>query len=246
MSMHARPVPARSRLTTLALVALGALGLALAPAIAAPERTDSGKTLVVPSEHMSMGEVYFAYPGKDAQVSFASDAPLEHIKGNSASVVGYAVWNPDTNTLEAGMFVLPVDSMDTGIPLRNEHMQGERWLHASEHPDITFKLTDSTSSQLKRQTDSYTVYELTLIGEMTVKGETRNMRIPASVTLLPESDATRSRAPGDLMAIRADYEIELSEFGISDRAVGLKIAETLEMETRMFLSTVSPDESSRR
>ena len=76
---------------------------ALAPLTfaAAPDRTPSGATLVVPAEHASLGTVYFVEAGPDVQVTFTSDAPVERIVGTSSAVVGYAVVADDPATAGA-------------------------------------------------------------------------------------------------------------------------------------------------
>lgn len=235
-----------SRTRALRFTALAAASamLAAAPSLGA-DRTENGLTLKVPATHKSLGEVYYVHPGKDAQATFTSDAPLEHIKGNSNHVVGYAIWDADVNELAAGEFRMPVDSLDTGIPLRNEHLQGERWLHAEEYPDVVFTLSGTRSASVERRTDQFTSYRITLLGEMTIRGESKKLEIPATVTLMDESDRTRSRFPGDLMAIRATYNIKLSDFGVQDQTIGAKVADEIEIDTVLFCSTVSPEDLRR-
>ncbi|MGD9693045.1 MAG: YceI family protein [Phycisphaerales bacterium] len=231
-------------------------GLAAGAALLSPlaahaaERTESGKTLVIPSEHASQGQPYYVHNGLDAQVTFISDAPLEHIKGTSNKVVGYAVRSTgDGLALGAGEFALPVASLDTGIPLRNEHLQGERWMNAPTHPDVLFVLKSTKDANEVKKSDTFTTYAVTLVGTMTVKGTSREMEIPARITLMPANDQTKVRAPGDLMAIRATYDIKMSDFGIGVDDPGIKIgklSDTLTMDTFLLLSTVSPDDVRRR
>jgi len=234
-----------SGVRTLTLGAAIAAALTSGVASAEAERSEGGKTLQVPSSDAKMGTVYYVHPGKDAQVTFTSDAPLEHIKGTSNDVVGYAVWKNPSEGLVAGEFHLPVRSMETGIPLRDQHMASQNWLYAEQHPNIIFDLKDSRNVSVDRETDAFTTYSMTLIGDMTIRGETRQLEIPATVTVMPESDRTRQRFPGDLMAIRTNYTVELSNYGVSHQTVGQKVAETIELENVMFCSTVSPDESRR-
>ncbi|MEC9374205.1 MAG: YceI family protein [Planctomycetota bacterium] len=234
-----------SRLTP-ALLATAALAAASTAFAAAPERTESGNTLQVASEHAARGIVYHVHAGKDAQATFTSDAPLEHIKGTSNRLVGYATWDPSTTKLVAGEFLLPVASLDTGIPMRDEHLQGSRWLDAEAHPDLHFSVSDSKNVTKGKSTDAFTTYELTLVGDMTIKGVTKTIEVPARITLMPESDATRSRFPGDLMAIRATYDIVLADFGVTDQVIQMgKVADVVTIENVLFMSTVSPDDARR-
>lgn len=213
------------------------------------ERSESGRTLVIPEEHASLGQAYHVYAGLDAQVTFISDAPLEHIKGTSNRVIGYAMRAPgDGLSLAAGEFVLPVASFDTGIPLRNEHLQGERWMNAATYPDVVFALRGTKDAKEVKKSETFTTYEITLLGTMTVKGVSREMEIPARITVMPGTEQTKVRAPGDLLAIRATYDIKMSDFGIGVGDPGLasgKLSNDLTMDTFLLLSTVSPEQGAR-
>ncbi len=228
----------------LAALSLGVIAAGSGVALAEADKNEAGNGLIVPPKHQSLGTVYHVHKGRDAQITFLSEAPLEDIKGVSNQVIGYGVLDKSGSTprLAAGEFHLPIASMDTGIPLRNEHMQGSRWLNASEHPDIVFAVAESRNVRKVKEQASFTSYEMTLVGDMTIKGVTREMQVPATIVLMPESERTRSRAPGDLMAIRASYTITLADFGIEDPIVGDKLANTIEIDTRLFLSTVSMQE----
>jgi polyisoprenoid-binding protein YceI len=232
------------------LLAAGALALAaLASPLALAEkaaRTEKGATLVVPADQASKGTVYYVMKGKDGQVTFTSDAPLEHIKGTSSQVIGYAVVSKDgTPALLAGQFHLPVASLDTGIKMRNEHLQSEGWLNAAANPDIVFNLKSSRDTKLAKETPDAKSYDLTLVGDMTVNGVTKPMDIPARVTFLPASEKTKSRAPGDLMGLRCQYTIKLADFGVSSPVVGAKVAEEVEIDTALFFTTVNPETMAR-
>jgi len=214
------------------------------------ERTERGLTLVVPGQAASKGTVYYVQPGRDAQATFTSDAPLEHIKGTSNRVIGYAVWSDERGEggpmgLVAGEFVMAVESLDTGIPLRDEHLQGSNWLNAATYPDVTFRLVESRDVEVVRRTDEFTTYSMTLVGDMTIKGITSEVRTPARVTVMPESEATRTRAQGDLIAIRAGFNVSLSEHGVAHQTIGAKVAEDVEIDVALFLATVSPEAARR-
>ena len=70
------------------LAALAGLAVPATPAFAQPGQQSR---VEVPAEHAAMGKVYRVHAVKDAQMTFTSDAPLEHIKGISNRVTGYAV-----------------------------------------------------------------------------------------------------------------------------------------------------------
>lgn len=237
----------RHALALVASVSLAALAGLAVPATPAFAQPGQQSRVEVPAEHAAMGKVYRVHAVKDAQMTFTSDAPLEHIKGISNRVTGYAVApacaDKPEGQLLVGRFDMPVASMDTGIPLRNEHLQGDRWLGAESHPNITFVLKGTEGVTLAREDMGFRTYDATLVGEMTVKGVSREMKIPARLTFMPESERTRARAPGDLLAIRAQYTIKLSDFGvgIGDQSIqsGM-VSNDLGIDTFLLLTTFDP------
>jgi len=217
-----------------------------ASALAGPpfaETAPDGQTLVVPAEHARAGTVYHALPGRDRQIYFESDAPLEDIKGQSNQVIGYAVAGTGANPadLRGGEWSVPVRSIRTGIALRDEHLAGGDWLDAASHPNIVFQLTEVRNPTLQGSGDGFRTYEGTLVGEMTIHGETNPITIPGAVlTFLDASDRTASVAAGDLLRIRANYTVTLSDYGVSHPVIGDKVANTIDITTTLFLSTVAP------
>ncbi len=214
-------------------------------AIAGPPfagRAPSGKSLIVPREAQSKGTVYYALPGRDPQVYFESDAPLEDIKGQSKQSIGYAVATQSGSALVAGEWHVPVESLKTGIDLRDEHLASSDWLNAEEFPNVVFQLKSVRDAKSLKQTSAFSTYSVTLVGDMTVHGVTKEMTIPnTSVTFMRESEKTRARAAGDLLAIRTKYTITLSDFDISHSVIGNKVANTIEVDTRLIMSTVPPE-----
>jgi polyisoprenoid-binding protein YceI len=208
----------------------------------------------VPADHAAMGKVYRVQPStKDAQMTFTSDAALEHIKGVSNRVTGYVI-APTSDAIEAGLlagkFTMAIETIDTGIPMRNEHLKGERWMNAAEHPEITFEIVGVEGATLAKEDSWFKTYDATLKGTMTVRGVTREMKIPARFTFMPESDKTRARAPqGDLLAIRAQYPIVLSDFEIAvgDKAIESGIvADEMTIDTFLLLTTFDPGQRGGR
>lgn len=224
-----------------AAAAMAASGLGAAP------RTEKGMTLQVPAEHASMGKVYYVLPGKDGQITFTSDAPLEHIKGTSSRVIGYAVAPTDAaqaGALLAGEFVLPVGSLNTGIPMRDEHLRSDRWMGAESHPDIVFTLKEVRDAKVAKQDAGFTTWQVTLVGDMTIRGVSKSMSVPARITSMPESEKTKARAPGDLLALRCEYAVKLSDFGIATNEPAVqsgKVSDEITLDTFLLLSTVSPE-----
>lgn len=170
--------------------------------------------------------------GRDS-VTFESEAPLEDIVGTTNAIGGYVVFDPDRP--EAGVkaeFLVSVASLATGIPLRDEHLRGADWLDAESHPHIGLSVND-TSSRIKRLRSSgeFDTYEVELQGTLFLHGASRQLKIPTRLVYMPESDRTRTRLPGNLLAARSTFEVDLADFGITGPAgsdiVGTKVGRTI-------------------
>lgn len=228
--------------TTIA-AALAATFAVAQPAIPVADATRDGKTLVVPEAHQAKGTVYYAITDKDRQIYFESNAPLENIKGQSNDVIGYAVLSPSRpGAIVAGEWHLPVESMKTGIELRDEHLAGKDWLDAASHPDIIVQVRELKGVTETKRSAAFTTYTGTVVADLTLHGVTRTIEIPKStVTLMPESDATRKVAKGDLMAIRSKFTVTLADYEVSHPVIGEKVAKDVEIDVSLFLSTLPPE-----
>ncbi len=97
-------------------------------------------------------------------------------------------------------------SIDTGIPVRNDHMRSSDWLNTAKNPTIVF---ETTNVRFLRG-NTYSV-----AGRFTLNGVTRNVTTNAEVRYQKESDATRNaRFRGDVLQVRTSFRIKLSDYGI--------------------------------
>lgn len=171
----------------------------------------------------------FADKGGRNQASFFSTTPLEDIRGLSNDVKGMITFNVnDLKTLK-GKISVSTASIKTGIDLRDEHLRSENWLDASKYPEITFTIKKVTD--IKQLADNK--FELKVIGDFTLKGVTKEITANATLTYLDESEQTKLRAPGDLLGVQATFKVKLSDFGVTNKIVGQKVAEEVEVSVNM-------------
>lgn len=206
----------------------------------------------VPPDLKAKGKVYHALPGRERQVRFVSDAPFEKINGHSNAVVGYAVAGPDDNPsmLAGGEWRLPVASLRTGNTSRDEHLRDAEWLDAAKFPDITFKLKSIKDARSLDEDKNPVIraYAATLVGDMTIHGVTKEMSIPATMRWRSASDATARLAAGDFLVLSCSYAVRLSDFGVRHDVIAVKkkVAEVIQIETQLLLTTVPPEEQPTR
>lgn len=179
-------------------------------------------------------------------VTFKSTVPLEDIVGISNQVVGKLFFDPMKPAAGgSGMLRVPVASLDTGIPLRDEHLAGPDWLDAGGSPDISFTIVEVKNVKPLKVTDAAKTFDVVAVGDFSLKGKTRRISVPARITWLKESDATKKRQPGDLLAIRTTFDVALADFGITGPAgmdiIGSKVGATVSVELSVVASSAGGD-----
>jgi len=201
------------------------------PPIAEPE---------VVTEYADAPTVYHTLTGGEAQVVFTSKAPLENIVGKSNQVVGYVIPGDSDKPAElvAAHWILPVESLATGIPLRDKHMTGSEWLDGNHFPGIEFELHRIESTKLIKEGNGFSTWSVTLVGEMRLHGVSKELQIQdATLSFLVASDRTATIAPGDLMFLKCTYIVRLSDFGITHKDVPDKVSDEIKLNQTLRLST---------
>jgi polyisoprenoid-binding protein YceI len=225
-------------------IRLGSLVLLLASASLAQAAADPPPARIaepaVPAEIAARGTVYHTISGRQAQVTFTSEASIQNIVGKSNAVVGYAVSGAaDTPAQLAGArWLLPVASLATGIPLRDEHLAGEHWLDAARFPSIEFALDRVEDIAVAKSGADFTTFTATLVGRLTVHGVERELRVEkTTLSFLKGSERTATIAPGDLLFVQCSYSIRLSDFGIRNGDVPDKVADSIRLTQILRLTT---------
>jgi len=204
-----------------------------------------GKAAVNPC-FAKMGTVFYVDdPMARNTVTFTSEAPLEDIVGTTAQIKGYLVFDPaKPDKGGRGELMVPVKSLNTGIPLRDEHLQSGGWLNADTHPHIKLTITDVSGVKGVKSSSGSQSYDVKLTGELSLAGKSKNISIPGRISYLQESDMTRSRQPGNLLAARASFEIRLADFGVTGPpgmdVIGSKVGETITVDVSVVGTSAAP------
>lgn len=176
----------------------------------------------------------------NCQVSVFSQSTLEDFTTVCNRVSGQFQLDPRNLEAFAGKFTLRVEDMRTGIELRDQHLRGADWLDAAKHPEIVMEFTKAEAA--KRQDANSAAMKL--VGTCTLRGKTNPVSIPAIVTYLDESPATMKLVKGDVVRIRADFELKLSDYGITGPAgseiIGMKVSDVQTLKVAVFGATEAP------
>ena len=160
------------------------------------------------------------------QASFFSATPLEDVTGTGNAISGNVTFDVINfaRTLK-GKISLKVASINTGIELRNHHLQSSNWLYAEKYPEVSFEII--SVSDVKQPADNK--LEFNVKGKFSMHGATKEITANADATYLDENDQTRKRAPGDLLGVRAKFSINLSDYDVDNALIGNKVAEKIEI-----------------
>ncbi len=164
------------------------------------------------------------------QATFFSTTPLEDVEGIANDATGSVTFDLAgfAETL-SGTFEVKVASMKTGIPLRDQHLQSANWLDAEEYPAIKFEI--SSVENVKQIADNK--LEADVKGSFSLHGVTNPITAKSTVTYLDESEATKKRAPGDLLVVKAEFNVKLSDFEVENNIIGNKVAEDIEVTVNL-------------
>jgi len=174
-------------------------------------------------------------------VTVLSRAPLETILVRANDVTGEIELDPANAGGTRARFSLPLESLDTGIPMMNDVMRSDRWLDAAKHPAVRFTLDRVTSPAGALQDGKTTRVEGA--GTLELRGQARPVAVKAEVTWLKKSESTARRLPGDVLHVVARFDVSLPTFGIESHLATTsldKVAGTLQVEVDVFASTEKP------
>jgi len=180
----------------------------------------------------SKGEQTFSFKDKVGrnQATFFSTTPLEDITGMSSDIWGTVSFDIEDveNTLKGEVSISTV-SLKSGIDLRDEHIRGSDWLDAEKFPTISFKIKKVT--EVEKIEDNK--LKAKVLGEFTVRGVTKEVLSEVTLVYLEENEMTKMRAPGDLLGVRALFNINLDDYGLEHMALGKKVANEIEINVNI-------------
>lgn len=155
--------------------------------------------------------------GENGYAEFESRAPALTFTGVSDNLVGLI------DLMERTVdFYLDLNTLDTGISLRNRHMR-DSYLRTNVHPFAEFKgrfTEDSTIDPMEESTQNVRVE-----GEFTIHGITRQREVEGTLTFDDE---------GNMLVLEASFEVALDDHNISrPRVVFLELSEVQKVSIRI-------------
>jgi polyisoprenoid-binding protein YceI len=159
-------------------------------------------------------------------IVFKLDAPLESINGTANGISGTVLIDPAQPEIVEGKIVVDAKTLTVSNSVMQEHMLGEEWLDATNHPEITFEVKEVLNPVKNGNEGTADVK-----GVFTLKGVSKEITAPAKVTYLPGRLADRSNGQmeGDLIVIRTNFQISRGDFGIKAGENIDKVSDTIDI-----------------
>lgn len=183
---------------------------------------------------------YVDYQAGRNQVSFTSQSTLEDFTGVCNRVHGQFVLDPRRLESLRGRFSIRVEDMKTGIELRDEHMRSADWLDAANHPEVVIDV--ASVDQAKTGGDNAAT--MTLVGTCQIKGQSRAVHLPVDLTYLDESPTTQKQMKGDIVRLRSEFTLKLSDYGVvgprGAEIIGLKVSDEIRIKVSIYAASEPP------
>ncbi len=159
-------------------------------------------------------------------IAFILDSTLEPIIGVASGISGTISFDPENPKATTGKITVETKSMRTENKGMMDTMLGADWLDAAKNPKIEFtfkKVSDAKSADKD-------THELTVVGDMTIKGVTKEVTTQVKLTYLPGKLSERtSKMKGDLLMVRSSFVIKRADFGIKPDMDGKVVANDIEL-----------------
>jgi len=143
-----------------------------------------------------------------ATVSFDATTPIDALpKADNKTVIASL-----NTTTGAVLFEAAVNNFAFSNPKIQEHFNGANWMNSASFPKFSFTGKIDKVSKVKFTKDG--VYKVTVTGNLTVKGVTKPVKTPATITVT-----------GSKVSAATGFSIVLADYGITGAPIdGGKVA----------------------
>ena len=170
----------------------------------------------------------FKDPKKVNNALFLLDAPLESISGTATGISGAITFDPEKPAATKGKIILDASSLHVDNPVMKKHMLDKGWMDVANHPKIQFVAESFTNLKV----DGSKI-QAKAVGKFSVKGVTKKVTVPVTLTFLKGMLVKRNRVPGDLLVLRSDFTIKRSDYGINSGNNEEKVSDEIEIKLRV-------------
>ena len=160
------------------------------------------------------------------QATFYSEARFENITGLTNDVFGEVSFDlKDVKSTLKGEILVFTSSIKTGIENRDEHLRSVSWLNSEKYPTIIYKIKEVERVDLIEDNQ----IKIVLLGEFSLRGKTKLVYASATIKYLLENEVTKTLMPGNLISIVARFDLNLSDFGISNSMIPNRVSDNIQI-----------------
>ncbi|MBK7500709.1 MAG: YceI family protein [Ignavibacteriales bacterium] len=160
------------------------------------------------------------------QATFYSEARFENITGLTNDVFGEVSFDlKDVKSTLKGEILVSTSSIKTGIEKRDEHLRSVSWLNSEKYPTIIYKIKEVERVDLIEDNQ----IKIVLLGEFSLRGKTKLVYASATIKYLLENEVTKTLMPGNLISIVARFDLNLSDFGISNSMIPNRVSDNIQI-----------------
>lgn len=160
------------------------------------------------------------------QATFYSEARFENITGLTNDVFGEVSFDlKDVKSTLTGEILVSTSSIKTGIENRDEHLRSVSWLNSEKYPTIIYKIKEVERVDLIEDNQ----IKIVLLGEFSLRGKTKLVYASATIKYLLENEVTKTLMPGNLISIVARFDLNLSDFGISNSMIPNRVSDNIQI-----------------
>ena len=166
--------------------------------------------------------------GKNSNITFESETDFETILGHTNTASGTVIADLEAGTGSVDVRV-PVATLDTGIELRNKHLQSGDWLDAKKAPELRFV----SRSARKLDDGSWEI-----AGDFTLHGVSAPLTVHAQVKPIPaEAAKAAGLGKGDWLRVSAPFDVKLSTHGVEvPSKVAGRVSDTWKVKLNLFVN----------
>lgn len=173
-------------------------------------------------------EFDFKDPKKVNNALFLLDAPLESISGTATGISGKIMFDPEKPAATKGKIILDATSLHVDNSVMKKHMLDKGWMDVANHPEIHFVAESFTNVKVNGSK-----IQAKAVGEFSMKGVTKTVTVPVTLTFLKGMLAKRNRVPGDLLVLRSDFKVKRSDYNINSGNNEEKVSDEIEIKLRV-------------
>lgn len=174
----------------------------------------AGVVLLLSAPIQAQAKSYsFEDPKQVNNMVFLLDSEIEPIMGMANGISGSLRYDPNAPERSTGRIVVEAESVQMLNSRMTGHLHSADWLHVDKHAKITFtvkKITRAKPVNGKKPKHGFNV-----TGDFTLKGVSREITAPVSVTHLPGKLKLRNhKGEGDLLVLRTRFTINRSDYKV--------------------------------